>query len=107
MNDQSILVTMLQDIQGRLGRIETSQSDVVARVVKIEEHCTTCAPKSTAGPAAWWKDSYVIPIAKYALMALVGAYLMGKSSNNEAQVTNITKALSKARIQVDSAVPTK
>lgn len=110
MNDQSILVTMLTDIQGRLGRIEINQSDVVARVVKIEEHCTTCtpgttsAPKSPAGVVSWLSSAAAVPMIKYALYALGAMYFLGRASKSENQVQNIQKALVTAKIQVDSGV---
>lgn len=114
MGDQSILVTMLSDIQGRLGRMETSQaeikddvSSIALRVAIVEDHCRgvcTAVPKSatTSGtylglpPGTW---------LRYAAAALFAAYMLGTSSSQAKKTDVVLASLKKAKIQIDSVLP--
>lgn len=110
MSDQSILVTMLSDIQSRLGRMETTQaeikqdvSDVSARVSVVETHCRdACGPKSPSALPTWLASTPTTTWIKLAAAVLFAAYFLGRDSSRTSQVNAIGKALVRAKI-VDSA----
>lgn len=109
MSDQAILVQMLGDIQTRLGRIESTQTDiqqevasVSTRVAVVETHCKeSCGPKGQGDPGTYLG----LPVTawlRYAAVALFAAYLVGATSSQTKRIDTVTKALAKAKIQVDS-----
>jgi hypothetical protein len=112
MGDQAILVQMLGDIQTRLGRIESTQGDiqqevssVSTRVAVVEEHCrsASCVPKATGATGSYLGLS-VGAWLRYAAIALVTAYGLGKVQTAEQRTDVLVKAITKAKIIPDSCL---
>ena len=117
MSDQSILVSMLGDIQQRLGRMETQQADiqsevssVATRVAVVEAHCkdscSPAAPKSTPASQTYLGLN-VGTWLRYVAIALAAAYGLGKVQTAEQRTEVIAQAISKAKLIPDSCLTPK
>lgn len=113
MSDQAILVQMLGDIQTRLGRIESTQSDiqqevasVSTRVAVVETHCKeSCGPKGQGATTTTLLGLPPVTWLRYAAVALFAAYMMGTASSQAKRTDSLADALKRAKIKVDSLAP--
>lgn len=114
MSDQSILVQMLGDIQNRLGRIESTQGDIQAevssvstRVAVVESHCKDSCISKAPGATGTYLGLSLGAWARYAAIALVTAYGLGKVQTAEQRTEVIAQAITKAKLVPDSCLAPK